>query len=352
MSRSARLVHLCVASLAACVLAAPLAVEAEIPGEVEASMEEFLGGACRTDLGSEALRDNSQALRKQIRAAQQRGELTKAAALQKQRTLLSCANPRAWSGLASVLLAAGEEAEAVRGLEFAFDLGHNSIEEYLDGDGSDLAALRGTDAFEQSSLARKMAAGRASYEMRHAAARKRLRQLAADDRPPLPWITKDICPFECCQYGDWSVEKDTMLYRALGDKEPVGRAMQGSTVEAVTGDVYVSEAVPIVVVDEIEIREYSRDKRTVTFVPGDLLFFLFYTGEGWGRAWGDGRELIVESSDVQNQCPHPSRRCWGEYLEPIHEPPQLGWWVQIRLPDGTLGWTAETHHFGNSDGCS
>jgi hypothetical protein len=169
----------------------------------------------------------------------------------------------------------------------------------------------------------------------------------AGDAPPKIFIDKGACPFECCTYRDWTVGADTVLYDQPNGNKRVDTAVKGETVRGVTGDVYVHPT-PFTVAFE-----HGR------FHVGDTAYLLTYEGEGVSKVWLDGtisEEEVYFVADKQDwgyaggkrlTCTHPSARCWGR----MEKENESDWWVLIKTPRGSEGWTRQTDHFGNMDAC-
>lgn len=138
-----------------------------------------------------------------------------------------------------------------------------------------------------------------------------------EERTSKIFIDKGVCPFECCIYQEWKVTKDTKLVDRIDGKTQVGVAKKGSRVEALTGEVHT---VPLKVVDK----------------EGKILYLLTYQGEGVWKAWDDGK--VVEGIEEKD---------WEPRRMPEH-----AWWIQIKLKNGTVGWTKEPRNFGGNDSCS
>jgi hypothetical protein len=83
------------------------------------------------------------------------------------------------------------------------------------------------------------------------------------------FIDKGACPFECCTYRTWNVEKETELFeKPEVHTKIIAYVKPGAKVEAITGEVHVTTGVFLVE------KEFSR------YRPGDILQVLTYLGEG------------------------------------------------------------------------
>lgn len=188
-----------------------------------------------------------------------------------------------------------------------------------------------------------------------------------DSGPPLidGWFVDDgACPFEGCTYRDWTTEKDTVLYDTPFGNQMVARARAGEPVEGVTGIVYV-RPVPIRAAERAELELQLYDERVGGYVPapllpGETVYLLTYQGEGAYKAWTKGRiyhgfEFYPDMMDYRSEdglritsCETPTPTCWWQ-VAPEYQQYESDWWVQIRLPDGAVGWTNKPGNFSNID---
>lgn len=175
--------------------------------------------------------------------------------------------------------------------------------------------------------------------------------------PPLEdgwYVRLGACPFEGCVYRDWTVERDTVLYSQERGNTQIGMARKGDTVQAITGNLYV---VPV----PVDVTHDHVDRDGLRLESGQRFHLLDYVGEGYHHVWLDGKEhqfralyMYVKEdyrTDVSRfqTCEAPSALCWWK-IAPEHRRQLTEWWVQIVLPDGTVGWTSEPEeNFGNMD---
>ncbi len=146
----------------------------------------------------------------------------------------------------------------------------------------------------------------------------------ADDHPVF-YVDKGACPFECCTYRDWRVEKATTLYAEPKPDSPALRiAEKGTTVQAQTGEVHTRPGKLVV----------GRD--ATVFAKGDILWVYTYLGEGIFKVWYRGEFIEAEINDD-----------WS-YFEVM---PHSVWWVKLKTPAGIEGWTDRPENFSNKDAC-
>ena len=48
----------------------------------------------------------------------------------------------------------------------------------------------------------------------------------AQSRPPVPFFDRGACPFECCTYRQWSVDKPTVMRSAMSDSKATRRPVR------------------------------------------------------------------------------------------------------------------------------
>jgi len=155
--------------------------------------------------------------------------------------------------------------------------------------------------------------------------------LSQNSRPPIPFVDKGACPFECCTYRDWTVDKPTAVRSGMSDSSAVSfRLKKGERVKGLTGVVITSQPG--------EVRVLKRTKiGKITAGPGDRLYLLTYIGEGFHRVWYRGRITEEETYDEA-------------IFRQIKEPKSV-WWVKVRNARGQIGWSREPDNFGNKDQC-
>lgn len=169
----------------------------------------------------------------------------------------------------------------------------------------------------------------------------------------------NACPVEACRFGKWSVQRDTVLYKAPRGTEKVGTARAGEWVESMTGTLYTQE-IRVEVVHRIELEgedPYVTESWGVVrkLRVGDVFYILGQEGEGFSKIELRGR---YESLDLYplierdegttryfRSCDDPSPKCWWRIPEG-NRVQKSEWWVKIRLPDGIVGWTREIN-FGD-----
>lgn len=154
----------------------------------------------------------------------------------------------------------------------------------------------------------------------------------SDAEPPGEVVVQDACPFEGCQYGDWTAGEEIPLYDQPGnDSEPATTLRPGQKIVAVTGEIRAAPRRAIV----------TAGYEGHDFPVGTVVYALYPAGEGTVAVWHEG-EVRNGSLDLQLRYDPPVPE--GSAL-------QWAWWVEIRLPDGTTGWVKnpQNHAFEGMD---
>lgn len=150
-------------------------------------------------------------------------------------------------------------------------------------------------------------------------------------RPPIPFVDKGACPFECCTYRDWTVDKPTAIRSAMRDGSSIAfRLKKGERVKGMTGVVITSQPGEVRVLKRTKIGKFTAQL-------GDTLYLLTYVGEGFHRVWYKGKITEEETYDKT-------------FFRQIRAPKAV-WWVKVKNARGQIGWSREPDNFGNKDQC-
>jgi len=148
-------------------------------------------------------------------------------------------------------------------------------------------------------------------------------------------ITEGACPFECCTYREWGVERDTQLYERKDNKSrKIVIIEAGNPVQALTGDVHVRPLKLSVIKDHKSHR------------AREIIWLLNYYGEGFYAAWKNGEFISIELpfSPYQKRKPLEWANIEGTY--------NMVWWVKLKAKNGMVGWTSQVKNFTNQDSCA
>lgn len=169
-------------------------------------------------------------------------------------------------------------------------------------------------------------------------------------RPLIPFEDPGACPFEGCQYGEWTARVPVSVRADRRDTAPVVftleageplTALDGVVVTTRLGIVRFSRAGEL----ETDFDDWTRG--SLHLEAGATLYLLHSIGEGWYRAWFDGAMRDIDMSSVVGniRCEKTPAACAGRVIQKG----QYQWWVQIRNRRGQLGWTRETDKFDGKD---
>jgi hypothetical protein len=169
--------------------------------------------------------------------------------------------------------------------------------------------------------------------------------------PPLPYVDRGACPFECCQYGDWVARRRVVVREFYDEHRPgVKLSRQVSVIQvaahvvAMTGVVVTTRAGRMRVLEPLSVSVYSKSfptkpAETLKLAAGDILYKLHESGEGAFVGWFKGR--VLEEVDGST---------FGSAVQQ-ETAPQTTWWAQVRTHDGAFGWVRAEQNFDNQDRC-
>ncbi|MEP6703647.1 MAG: hypothetical protein ABJB34_02465 [Acidobacteriota bacterium] len=149
--------------------------------------------------------------------------------------------------------------------------------------------------------------------------------------PPIPYIDKGACPFECCTYRRWDVLKPTLVRSAMKDTAPVSFPLKPrEKVLGMTGVVITTQPGIVRALKNTTLNN-------VLLKRGDELFLLTNLGEGFSKIWFKGRIFEGDPNDEST-------------YKTIREGKAI-WWVKIKNRKGQIGWSRQPENFGNVDQC-
>lgn len=231
-----------------------------LAGSASAQEHYDLGGPCQPEAGIGPFQE--------ILKAEKSGAWDRAVELHKLSVRGMCGNDYRWQMLAKALLTAGRDSEAVRVLQEMDSRGFELSPSQFVRMQPELAKFMESATFLDSPIGQKVKKLREEADTRRVRLRETLRAMQASQRPPDNYVAKGACPFECCRFGAWTVEKDTDLVAAPGSSQVVGRDSKGSKVTALTGEVHLKPD-PVVVLWDGELPK------------GSIVFARDYQGEGF-----------------------------------------------------------------------
>jgi hypothetical protein len=171
----------------------------------------------------------------------------------------------------------------------------------------------------------------------------------AQTAPKLPYDNPGACPFECCAYREWTVQKETRILVDRRDEAATRFLVRaGEKVVGVTGVVTTLKFGLVRVERETELGVLRTLVR-----PGDQILLLHYRGEGTWKYWLRGQfdEAFIPSPEDCRRSADRSPTLFSQCAVQVEQQPDTVWWVTIRNQHGQVGWTREVDHFGNLDAC-
>ncbi|MCP3674721.1 MAG: hypothetical protein GY829_09690 [Gammaproteobacteria bacterium] len=149
------------------------------------------------------------------------------------------------------------------------------------------------------------------------------------------YISENTCPFEGCAYGEWHVQKETIIYSEQSiESEVLGKLEPATTVVTLTGNVHVVPGKAKIIGEPYH--------ESPDLDPNKVVLILDYVGEGRTRIFQDGKFHITKIATDNSQCKNKSdwRRCWVKIIKK----PSSTWWVKIKYKQ-SFGWVLI--HSGN-----
>ena len=151
-------------------------------------------------------------------------------------------------------------------------------------------------------------------------------------------VEYNVCPFECCQFGEWICKDLINVYKKEGDLSSFSyQLLLDDTITAVTGNIHYERIGKVVMTKPI----YS-------FQPYDTLLATRCCGEEGFYLYKDGKEYCTEifwpfyhyDDDLDEEFYY--NRYQKELQDSTYsgimiERPQIIWWVKI-IHNGTDGW--------------
>ena len=150
--------------------------------------------------------------------------------------------------------------------------------------------------------------------------------------PAMPFVDKGACPFECCTYRQWTVEKPTAIRREMNSTSAtLFSVKKGEKVQGMTGVVITSKPGVVKILKNTKIGEINVKR-------GETVYALTYLGEGFFRIWRKGK--LIEG-DISGD---------SKLFKFVNQPVSV-WWVKIKNRRGKIGWSKQPDNFGNKDKC-
>jgi hypothetical protein len=174
---------------------------------------------------------------------------------------------------------------------------------------------------------------------------------SANEIPKLPYYDYDACPFECCVYGNWKLNKDVTAFKNPTAKSPITFTIKkGEEVIAITGFVVTYKVGVTKVLKPIKMgyqENGNNNEEKLNLKPGEVIYTLHYAGEGYDLFWYKGKTYSDQiSGDKLDPNPPPAHLS----LQIISRP-KADWWVKVKNHKGKIGWIKNPPYFEGSDSC-
>ncbi|MBI5204854.1 MAG: hypothetical protein HZA11_08055 [Nitrospirae bacterium] len=145
---------------------------------------------------------------------------------------------------------------------------------------------------------------------------------AQNDKPNVPYIQKNVCPFECCQYGKWIAKSQLKAYKRESDSSTIAFTIKpGEQFTAIKGNVHIIKLGVVVITESFDV-----------FSKGDNVFVLSYKGEGFYDVWYKGKVL----KNIEQFWPDELSKLTGKGR--LKQLQKMIWWVLVKNEAGRQGW--------------
>ncbi|HET7213208.1 MAG TPA: hypothetical protein VFL79_06460 [Terriglobia bacterium] len=157
--------------------------------------------------------------------------------------------------------------------------------------------------------------------------------------PKLPFTDPGACPFECCQYGEWTAASSARVYKSASKESGVAFTIRsGEELRALTGMVITRKAGIVIVRKQTAFGD-------ITVPAGGKLYVLHRAGEGEALFWYKG---AAHSAELYADEVHKGNE---RYPWDVISLPQAEWWVKVRNQRGATGWLLDPQGFHGMDAC-
>jgi hypothetical protein len=155
----------------------------------------------------------------------------------------------------------------------------------------------------------------------------------ADDWPPLPFITKDICPADHCAFGSWVAARPMVAYASEGNTRTTAFFLApGERFMAIGGNLHTLKPGKAQIMESFTDPPGSKNPND-KFAKDTYMFLLAPRGEDFYEVWYHNRRRGVKLAMADNRYYMP-----GRDLVKLLEPATWTWWVFIKNKQGQKGW--------------
>jgi hypothetical protein len=158
-----------------------------------------------------------------------------------------------------------------------------------------------------------------------------------------PSVLENTCPFEGCQYGNWTTKSELPVYQNEGDSQAAFTLKTNEGFTAIKGNIHVKSPGIVKVIRGGNVDTFpmtSSMNAKVSVQKGDLIYLLSPIGEGYYRAWFQGKQIEISDECWQqiNQFNVSLVSASNSLRGKLIKSPQTAWWVFIKTQDGKVGW--------------
>lgn len=292
----------------------------------------------------------------QFEVAETAGDYEKAIEIRKKIILIGCDNEYFWAGLPALHLKMNDHKRAIAALEAMYKSRFLVVETFFDPIEAKeyfrcdekayilFKELKESNEFINSNLASEMQENRIKHRQRINEALSKLNTLKESNKPPKLYIAKGAEAFRT--HGPYPpikelIAKDNVtIYEVPNGTKITGKVLKGEKVKIQSGETHV-EPKPLVVLYDFKFPHTNVDLKR-----GDIVFELDCPGEeGACRYWKEGHEFIEDISAYKYFPFKDNRWARAEYIFHEHYDMAATSWIQIQLPNGSVGWTKEIENF-------
>jgi hypothetical protein len=163
-------------------------------------------------------------------------------------------------------------------------------------------------------------------------------QNQSQGQPPLPFTDNGACPFEGCQYAEWTAKARAVARRDANISSPAVFAIKsGEKITALNGKV-VTRQFGIVRVLKRVVLEGGSD-----LPAGAVLYVLHGDGEGSFFYWYNG---ATHHDGLYAETVHKGN---ADFPWDVISQPKTEWWVNVKNHDGQTGWILNPFDFRGID---
>jgi hypothetical protein len=156
----------------------------------------------------------------------------------------------------------------------------------------------------------------------------------------IPFRDVGACPFECCMYREWTVNKDTKLLKQMSDNSAVAfKVTKGEKVNGLTGVVITTKPGIGKAIRDTYLEGYLKNvekEKKMRIRKGQTFSLLTYEGEDVYLISYKGVLFTVSM--------------YNDNLLKVNSPKSI-WWVKIKNKKGQVGWTKLPENFDDMDAC-